>query len=84
MSLYGKKSEARLLTACPKCKSTDIKGPFDSALSATFLFTRTYFCRPCWWDSEVRMEDDAAKAAAKAAKDAAKKAATDKRLRRTA
>lgn len=66
---------------CPKCGSRDIRGPHDTARSATFLFTRAYFCRTCWWDRELRMKDDVAEAAAKqAAKE--KKAQLEREKRR--
>lgn len=84
MSTRIAKSRAPIRAVCPKCKSRDIKGPFDTENSAQFLFTRSYFCRVCWWDEEVGMEDDTAKAAAKAAKEAAQKAASDARMRRPA
>lgn len=64
---------------CPKCGSSDIKGPHDTGRSATFLFTRAFFCRTCWWDKEVRMKDDIAEAKAKAEKQAERNAAAKAR-----
>lgn len=52
------------VTTCPKCSSSDIRGPHDTGRSAQFLFTRAWFCRTCWWDREVRMKDDIAEAKA--------------------
>lgn len=52
---------------CPKCGGADIRGPHDTGRSATFLFTRAWFCRACWWDKELRMRDDVAEAEEKQA-----------------
>jgi len=73
------------LTSCPKCgSSTDLRGPIDGKRSATFLFTRAWYCVNCWWDREMQFLDDAAQAQAQHAKQEAKSKAARERRRGTA
>lgn len=74
-------SARHAVTVCPKCRGTNIKGPHDTGRSATFLFTRAWYCRDCWWDRELKMKDDIAEAKAKAEATAAKNEAQKNRKR---
>jgi hypothetical protein len=59
---------------CPNCKSPDVRGPIDTAPSGPlFHFTRSWFCRSCWWDTSKKLRDDIAE---KASKDNGKKQAS--------
>lgn len=82
-SIYPLISESRryAVEKCPKCSGRDIKGPHDTERTATFLFTRAWFCRSCWWDKELRMKDDVAEAAHKEAVKAAKNEAAKQKKR---
>ena len=45
-------------TACPHCKGTDIREVETERKGQFFHFTRTWFCRTCWWDAAVQLRDD--------------------------
>lgn len=64
---------------CPSCKSTDVKGPFDTEPKGPWLhLTRSWFCRTCWWTTSLKLFDDAAIAKRERAEAAAAKAVTSK------
>jgi hypothetical protein len=52
----------------PRCRSTNIGGPFDTKKPRTFVVVRAWFCRRCWWNKEITLHDDVAEAAAAAAR----------------
>lgn len=48
-------------TWCPHCKGSDIRGPIDTdPVQPHMHFTRSWFCRTCWWDTSVKLRDDTA------------------------
>lgn len=48
-----------VVTECPNCKSTDIRGPVDTTPhSEAKLFERSWFCRVCWWSQTIDLVDD--------------------------
>jgi hypothetical protein len=65
MAIALKSKDTTRHIACPQCKSTDIRGPIDTEPSGPFFhFTRSWFCRVCWWDVSIKLRDDVAEAAA--------------------
>jgi hypothetical protein len=73
-----------VVTVCPNCGRDDtIRGPFDTRVMATFLFTRTYCCLKCWWNRELEMKDDVAEAAKKHQRAEEKKHKQREQARRT-
>lgn len=71
------KEQQFAVSSCPKCGSRNIRGPFDTQLTATFLFTRAWCCLDCWWDREIQVRHDVEEAAYKHAK----REARNKKLR---
>jgi hypothetical protein len=53
-----KRTDTTHYDTCPKCASRDLRGPIDTTPTLpNGHFTRSWFCRTCWWDTAIKLRD---------------------------